>query len=120
MSYSINIIEGKHILSKNDFKKTTKAQIRWWVYAAWTLPLTALAGLVFLHFFGWSNAYDYAVVIGSVTFFSISVFWWWWAIFKIKMLVELLGSVGDRIDVVREHVLGIRKDLKIEDDADNR
>jgi len=104
---------------ENNFKKKTKKQVRWWAYAAWTLPFTALAVLVFLHFFGWDSVYDYAIVIGAVVFFSVGVFWWWWAIFKIKTLAELLGSVGDRIDVVRTHVIGIRKDLQI-DDADNR
>lgn len=107
-------------MSENNFKTKTKTQVKWWAYAAWTLPFTALAGLGFLHFFGWTSIYDYAIVTGAVVFFSISVFWWWWAIFKIKMLADLLGSVGERIEVVREHVVGIRKDIKSLDDADNR
>lgn len=95
-----------------NFNKTTSTQVRWWAYAAWTLPFVALGGLGFLHLFGWETLYDRSIVVGAVAFFTISVFWWWWAIFKIKVLVDILEHVGDRFETVKEHIVAIKNDIK--------
>jgi ABC-type multidrug transport system fused ATPase/permease subunit len=94
------------------FVKNTLLQIQWWKYAAWTLPFTALAGLFFISIFGWDNIYSQALIIGSVTFFSISVFWWWWAIHKLSFIVDLMSGTGEKFERVVSLISEIKRDLK--------
>lgn len=96
----------------DNFVKKTQSQIRWWKYAAWTLPFAALAGLFFINIFGWGDVYSDALVLGSVIFFSVSVFWWWWAIFKISFIVNLIAGTGEKFDRVIKLISNIKQDLK--------
>lgn len=99
-------------MSDKDFNKKTSQEVKWWAYAAWTLPFVALAGLGFLHFFGWETLYAQSIVVGAVIFFSVSVFWWWWALFKIKTLVDILDRVSQKFESVKENISFIRKDIQ--------
>ena len=98
--------------NEKNFNKKALKEVKWWAYAAWTLPFVALSALGFLHFFGWNTLYEKSIVVGAVTFFSVSVFWWWWAIFKIKSLVDVLENVIQKFETVKEHLVSIRKDIK--------
>jgi len=94
-----------------EVKKTNK-DVRWWTYAAWTLPLAAVSILVFLNIFGWTNLYDKAIVIVAVTFFSISVFWWWWALHRIYEVIRQLNKTDQKLDDIKEEFVKTRKVLR--------
>lgn len=95
-----------------DFNKKTSSEIKWWAYAAWTLPFVALSSIGFLHFIGWETLYNKSIVVGAVTFFTVSVFWWWWALFKIKSLVEILERVSQKFEIVKDNIAFIKKDIQ--------
>lgn len=89
-----------------------------WAYAAWTLPFTALALLVFEHFIGWESLIGKTLVLISVTFFTISVFWWWWALNKLVVLLryakdnetrfkEILDEIQETKHAVNNRILEI-------------
>jgi len=100
---------------EDDIKKRaeeTQKEVRWWSFAAWTMPFIALAGLFFFNILGWESAFDKALVIGAVTMFSIGVFWWWWAIHKIFNFADMLGKTADRMKVIAKEFSNIKKDMK--------
>lgn len=87
-------------------------EVQWWAYAAWSIPLVALAGLFFLEVFGLENLYHKAMVLGAVIFFSIAVFWWWWAIFKIKSIAQMMSNAADKFASLRSELKKFKKDFK--------
>ena len=98
-------------MDKDKFNKKTKIEVKWWTYLGWTLPFVALGALIFLDFVELTSWYDYARFIIVISFFAISVFWWWWAIFKIKVLADLLVKIADQFDDVKKNIRGIKKDI---------
>lgn len=70
------------------FRQKTIKEIRIWAWLAAVLPITALAGTVFIWVFGTSSALRTALIIGETTMFAIAVVWWWWAIYVIRRLVD--------------------------------
>ena len=98
-------------MDKEKFNLKTTNEVKWWAYLGWTLPFIALGLLIFLDFFELSVWYDYARLIVIVSFFAISVFWWWWAIFKIKILADLLLKIADQFDDVKKNIQSIKKDI---------
>lgn len=96
--------------------KETSKQVKWWSYAAWTLPFVALACLVTVNLFGTETFYKNAVVIITTAFISVSAFWWWWAIYKFKEVFEVFEKTADQLNEVKEHIIEtkeiIREDVK--------
>jgi len=103
-------MDSEDIIRKNSEK--TKKEVRWWRYAAWSLPFVALAGLIFFNLLGWDSAFEKALVIGSTIMFGISVFWWWWAIYKIFNFADMMGKTADRIDSIKKEFNNLKDSLK--------
>jgi len=60
-------------------------QIKWWKYAAWTLPFVAVFLLLSSEILG--SDWKAKVICGIITvFLLVSVFWWWWCVDKIKII----------------------------------
>ena len=75
-----------------------------WAYAAWTLPLAAIAFLVFEHFIGREDLIDKTVLLITVTFFSISVFWWWWALNKIVVILMAMRKTEVHFEDIKKEL----------------
>jgi hypothetical protein len=87
-------------------------QVKWWRYAGQTLPFVALAILVFMKFFDLEKAYDFFVLIISVTFFAVSVLWWWWAIDTIKKLFSIMSKTEKNLNEVKHNITEAKKIIK--------
>lgn len=96
---------------KQELQKTKK-EASWWLYAAWTAPFVALAALFFLQVIGWAEIYEKSLVIGSVIFFSVAVFWWFWAVYKIKFLADVISKSVDNFKDIKDTVREIRDHIK--------
>ena len=95
-----------------DYKKSasnTAKQVKWWSYAAWTLPFVALAAISFEHYIGDVSMMHRVIWITTTIFFSTSVFWWWWAINKFK-------EISQRLLESEERFAEIKKELKVAQD----
>lgn len=71
-----------------DFRTQTLRQIRIWAWIAAVLPISALAGIFFIWYYGSNSMFGWAMIIGETAMFSIAVIWWWWAIYVINRLVR--------------------------------
>lgn len=92
--------------------RQTRTQVKWWAYAAWTMPFVALALLGAEYFLGYDDIFRKTLIAVGVTFFSVSVFWWWWALFKIKDIVNGLSRTIDSLSEVKEEIVKTRKVLE--------
>lgn len=102
-------------MSEQDIKinsEKIKKEVRWWSYAAWTLPLTALAGLFFFQVLGWESLVDKFLAIGATVMFGIGVFWWWWAIYKIFNFADMMSKTADRLENMKNEFKRIKDNLK--------
>lgn len=102
-------------LKYKQFYCATTQQVRWWAYAAWTLPLVALAGIFFVDLIGWGDDFHRAVVVGGIVFFTVAVYWWWWAIFKLARLSNLLLNTANNLKEIGDELREINQNLKQED-----
>lgn len=86
-----------HIMASNfkDLLANTKKEISLWAYAAWTLPFVALAAVIMESIFGFETSIGITVVVISITFIAVSVFWWWWALRKIFLITSAMKSNED-------------------------
>lgn len=89
-----------------------KTQAQYWMWAAWTLPFVALAILAFEYFLGWDSLISKTLVIISVTFFTVSVFWWWWALNKIVVLLESFNRTEQHFKDVKHEIKETRKAIR--------
>lgn len=87
----------------------TAKHVKWWSYAAWSLPLVALAILAFESFIGCHDLFSKSLIVISVTFFSISVYWWWWALNKFLDILKAMQLTQEKIDSVKEEIIETRK-----------
>lgn len=92
--------------------RRTGTEARLWSYAAWTLPFTALALLVFEHFIGWDSLMQRTLVLITVTFFTISVFWWWWALNKIVVILRYISSNTDHFEEIKRELQATRQTIR--------
>lgn len=104
----------EYLRFKNFYCETQK-QVKWWAYAAWTLPFTALASIFFLDMLGWTDGLHRAAVVGGVIFFTIAVYWWWWAIFKLARLSNLLLNTADNLKDIGNELREISRNIKQKD-----
>jgi hypothetical protein len=95
-----------------DTVNRAKSQAKYWSWAAWTLPFVALAILAFEYFIGWDTWYAKTLVITSITFFTVSVFWWWWALSKIVTLMESFHRTEQHFKDVKSDLAETRKLIK--------
>ena len=82
--------------------KKAKQETKWWSYAAWTLPFVALSIITFEHFVGWETWYGKTVIVVSVTFFTISVYWWWWALNKFVQVLRAMEETDKHFDDIKD------------------
>lgn len=99
----------------NIYSKTaeeTKRQVKWWSYAAWTLPFVALAILIVEEYIGLDSTYRKTVASVLVIFFAVSVFWWWWALHKIKYVIQSLRNTDKNFEEVKQELRETKQILK--------
>ena len=101
--------------SITQFYSATNKEIRWWAYAAWTAPFTALAVIFFLDQIGWSEGISRLVVIGGVIMFTVAVYWWWWAIFKLARISNLLLETAENLRRIGKEMREVGRDIDQED-----
>lgn len=89
----------------------TKQEVKWWAYAAWSMPFAGLAGLFFIHVLGWDTLYEKSLVIGAILMFTISVYWWWWAINKIALLADIMSQTARNFDAIRQQLRKFKRDM---------
>lgn len=91
------------------FFKTTQ-EVKYWSYAAWTLPFVALfiLGAEYVLGFGEDVLKD-SLIITGVTFFTISVYWWWWALNKIRDMIHELSKTQQKIEEVKSEIINTKQ-----------
>jgi uncharacterized membrane protein YfbV (UPF0208 family) len=87
-------------------------EVKYWAYAAWTLPFVALSAIVFEQLIGWEHIHQKLIVVIAVTFFSISVFWWWWALHKFVALLDAFRLTEERFVEVKDELRKAQEILK--------
>jgi hypothetical protein len=91
----------------------TNIEVKWWSYAAWTLPFVALAIIAFEHYIGWSDdIIDKTIIIITTVFFSVSVYWWWWALNKFLTILQVMEQNEDKFGEILDEIKRTRNDLK--------
>lgn len=103
----------KQIFEK--FYDITSREIKWWAYSAWTLPFSALGGLFFVWLYGTDDMLHRSLIVGSIIFFTISVYWWWWAINKLLNISRLLLETANGVKDISVDLRQIHKDLDPKD-----
>jgi len=93
--------------------KATGVEVKWWSYAAWTLPFAALALISFEHYIGWSDdIINQTIVIITTVFFSVSVYWWWWALNKLLTVLQVMKNNEDKFEEILSEIKSTRDELK--------
>ena len=106
----------KNILeSIRNFYSLTNNEVRWWAYAAWTAPFTALVLIFLLDQIGWSDGVNRLVVISGIVIFTVAVYWWWWAIFKVSRMAGLLLNTAEQLKNISKDLREINQNLSKED-----
>ena len=102
----------KHMISTvRDFYNTTNKEVRWWAYAAWTAPFTALAVIFLMVNVGWSEGLDKVTVVIAAGFFTASVYWWWWAIFKLAKISNILLETAENLKKIGREMREVGKEI---------
>jgi hypothetical protein len=86
-------------------------QIKYWKWAAWTLPFVALSAIVFAFWIGTESTIQKFLITITAVFFGISVFWWWWALDKLATLVKDRFGVIEKMDQIVNEIKELKKDL---------
>lgn len=102
-----------------DVVKATRTEVKWWSYAAWTLPFVALAAIVLEYYIGYDNWIQKTIWSITLIFFTVSVFWWWWALNKIAVILSALKRSEDDFSSVLYEIKETRKIVR-DIDASNR
>lgn len=97
-----------------DFHLKALQQIRWWAWAAVVLPLTGLAGMFFVEFFGTDTHYRLALATGATVMFGIAVIWWWWALYIIAKVTMAISHAIEKLTDVDADIKEVRKELRKE------
>lgn len=95
----------------NNLGKIIK-QSTYWIVAASVLPLTALSGLFFINFIGWTSNLEKLLTIGAISMIFIASIWWWWAIRKIVEFAEMMKKTDQNLQDLKLSIVSIKKDLK--------
>lgn len=100
------------------FSQDTEQQVKYWTYAAGSLPFAALAAIFFSWFIGYNTLVEKLLVVTATGFFATSVFWWWWALNKLLFIVKSLENAAESLGLVRKDIQSVRKDLNRSNDSD--
>jgi hypothetical protein len=93
--------------------KSTSVEVKWWSYAAWTLPFAALGFISFEHYIGWSDdIINQSIIIITTVFFSVSVYWWWWALNKFLTILQVMEQNEDKFEEILDEIKRTRNELK--------
>jgi len=102
--------KGEAFIMKN-FRQKTIREIKLWAWAAAIGPMTALAFLFLLWFFGFDTQIARLMVLGFTGMVFVAVIWWWWAMHKIATVTEILTTTIDKFEDVKNDIRDIKKDL---------
>lgn len=80
-------------------------ETKWWMYAAGTLPVSALVGILISYYIELDSLLGCIIAASLIVLVSASVFWWWWAIHRIK-------DVFTKLEVTNENFAHIINELK--------
>lgn len=86
-------------------------QVKWWKWAAWTLPFVALAAIVFSYLIGTHDLFHKIIVVVCTGFFGASVLWWWWALEKLHNLVKEKFKFEKKFEELVVEIRKIKKDV---------
>ena len=86
-------------------------QIKLWLYAAWSLPVTSIVALLLLDIFGWDTWYSQLLIVVTTVFIFVSSFWWWWIMFKVVDLNLTLNKTTDHFDFIKKELQEIKKEF---------
>jgi hypothetical protein len=91
-----------------NFKDKIITEIRLWAWAAAVLPISALAGLFFIYWFGTKDWLSISMVVGETVMFSVAVVWWWWALYTMRRLIRQWDETKHQVKEVSTDI----KDIK--------
>lgn len=89
-----------------------KKQVKIWDWAARVLPLFAVSGIIFCHYFDYTDARDLLIRLTLLGFLFSAIVWWWWAIYKIAWLAELYSSITQKLSDIKAGTSDLKKDIK--------
>ena len=90
----------------------TKRQVKYWQYAAWSLPFLALALLAVTHFVGLSSIYSILIAVIVCSFFFASVFWWWWTLDKILIILKAFEETGKSLGWIQKDIADTKHEIR--------
>ena len=91
-----------------NFKEKTLKEIKLWAWAAAVLPISALAGIFFIWWFGTKEMFSIALVVGETAMFATAAVWWWWALRVIKTLIAQWEYTRENVHEVLHEVKEVR------------
>lgn len=89
-----------------------KKQVKYWQYAAWTLPFVALAIISLTHFIGWETWIAVSITSTVLIFFSVAVFWWWWALDKIILIFKSFEETARSLGIMQKEIVKTKNELQ--------
>jgi len=103
--------KNEHVNMQHLFYKISNS-IRWWAYAAWSLPFISLAVLLIEKLAGLESLYHNTALMILFCFFVASTYWWWWAMDTIFRIVKQLNSAESRILEIKSEISQTRLIIK--------
>lgn len=99
------------------FYQKTEKQVKYWTYAAGSLPFAALAAIFFSWFIGYNTLTEKLLVLTATGFFATSVFWWWWALHKFLYVLKNIKAASEGLQAIKASIQDFKKYLKDSDDS---
>ena len=96
---------------QNHYDKT-KRQVKYWQYAAWTLPFIALAIIVATYFIGWDTGFAVSITSVVLIFFAVGVFWWWWTLDKIILIFKSFEETARSLGLIQKNIVETKNELQ--------
>lgn len=86
-------------------------EVKWWVYLAKALPITALGMVVGTHLFLPDSIYHALIMAIFVSFLAISVSWWFWAIWTVAYVVLTIQNAHRTFNEVNHSLATLMDDI---------
>lgn len=96
-------------------KKKTEREVKWWSYAAWTTPFTALAAIFFAGMLGWQETTHKILAMTGTVFLTVAVYWWWWAIYKVSDMANMLVETAEELRGISKEMHELNREMHKED-----
>ena len=93
-------------------------EIKYWKWAAWTLPFVAIITLISLDYLDLDRWYDQVSLAIIVGFYSASVLWWWWALYRIGDIYKRQVKIDQGFEELKKEIKETKK--IITSDVSNR